>query len=57
MRCKHFFVTWEASFPRGCRAYGFKSAAVPAQYVKNVTGTPCQLFAPKPARRDPPTRR
>ena len=41
--CQHFYVTWEADRPRGCRAYGFKSANWPSQVVLNESGRPCQL--------------
>ncbi|QAV25591.1 uracil-DNA glycosylase [Neobacillus thermocopriae] len=39
--CKHFYVTWDAQMPRGCRAFGFKSATLPSIVVKQSSGTPC----------------
>ena len=49
MRCLHFFVTYEPARPRGCRAYGFKSLAIPSQVVLTTSGSPCQLFSPRGA--------
>lgn len=46
-RCQHYFVTWEAHRPHGCRAYGFKSPYMPSQVVKRTTGEECALFTPK----------
>ena len=45
--CRHFFVTWDAAAPRGCRAFGFKTRQMPAQVVQASSGQPCQLFEPK----------
>ncbi|MBE2905201.1 uracil-DNA glycosylase [Anoxybacillus flavithermus] len=45
--CKHFYVTWDAQMPRGCRAFGFKSAALPSIVVKQSSGTPCMKFVKK----------
>lgn len=47
-RCAHYYVTWDESFPRGCRALGFKSRTLPALVVKNSSGMPCQMYRPKP---------
>ncbi len=46
--CRHFFITYQAGQPRGCRAYGFKSRQMPWQVVLASSGKPCQLFVPKP---------
>lgn len=46
-KCKHFYTTWEPRFPRGCRAYGFKSHHIPADYVLHASGQPCMKFAEK----------
>ncbi|MFC0525172.1 hypothetical protein ACFFGV_16445 [Pontibacillus salicampi] len=45
-RCAHFHTTWNPSFPRGCKAYGFKTKELPSVYVFKVTGTPCMQFEP-----------
>ncbi|MCZ0754089.1 uracil-DNA glycosylase [Anoxybacillus sp. J5B_2022] len=46
-RCQHFYITWDRQFPRGCRAYNFKSAALPSVVVKQSSGTTCLKFAAK----------
>ena len=43
-RCEHYFVTWEAKKPHGCRAYGFKGQQIPSIVVFQSTGTDCNLF-------------
>ena len=48
MNCRHFFVTWEKTHPRGCRAYGFKSRQMPSMVVLSQSGTPCLSFDQKP---------
>lgn len=55
--CRHYFVTWEAERPRGCRAYGFKCLAWPSAVVERESGRPCGLFEPREAPRPPATRR
>jgi len=54
LHCGHYFVTWEASRPRGCRAYGFKSEALPSAVVLESSGEPCQLFERRPGKQPPP---
>ncbi len=46
-RCEHYFVTWEAAKPNGCRAYGFKSQQIPSLVVFQSSGTDCSLFKEK----------
>lgn len=43
-RCKFYFVTWEKNKPHGCKAYGFKSLALPAIVVKQSSGVDCSFF-------------
>lgn len=47
IKCKHFYVTWDPRFPRGCRAYGFKTSRYPAAVVQASSGMPCMQFARK----------
>ncbi|MBF0178489.1 MAG: hypothetical protein HQM03_00525 [Magnetococcales bacterium] len=49
LKCRHFQVTWEPDYPRGCRAMGFKTALWPWQEVLRSSGEPCLRFEPKPA--------
>ena len=46
-KCKHFYITWEQSFPRGCKAMGFKSKEMPADVVYQSSGMECMRFEEK----------
>ncbi len=48
LHCIHYFVTWDADKPRGCRAYEFKAAELPSDVVLSSSGEPCQFFDRKP---------
>ena len=43
-RCRHFYVTYDPSLPRGCRAYGFKSKEWPTRVVLESSGSHCKQF-------------
>ncbi len=43
-RCVHFYVTWDENFPRGCKAYGFKSRNIPSVDVYRSSGMKCLRF-------------
>ena len=43
-RCRAYYVTWEAEHPHGCRAFGFKSKALPSRVVEESSSRPCVLF-------------
>jgi len=43
--CRHFYVTWDPAFPRGCRAMGFKGRQLPGEVVRRASGVACMLFA------------
>jgi len=45
--CQHFYITYDPSFPYGCRAAGFKSRRLPAKEVHASSGMACLLFAEK----------
>jgi hypothetical protein len=47
MKCRYFYVTWDTNFPRGCKAYGFKSQTMPSLTVLSSSGLPCLHFEPK----------
>jgi len=40
-------VTWDKIAPHGCRAYGFKSKAMPNFVVKQNSGEECLSFKDK----------
>lgn len=46
--CQHYFITWDASFPCGCRAMEFKSKRLPHLDVLESSGAPCLKFELKP---------
>lgn len=47
-KCKHFYVTYDPQIPRGCKAYGIKTASIPSQVVKRANGgSECIGFEPK----------
>ncbi|QFF97878.1 uracil-DNA glycosylase [Psychrobacillus glaciei] len=46
-KCRHFFTTWDASNPRGCKAYGFKTKELPSALVNRTSGMECLKFEPK----------
>jgi hypothetical protein len=51
LQCRHYYITWDASFPYGCRAMDFKSRRKPQLDVQESSGAPCLHFVPR--RRDP----
>ncbi len=46
--CAHYFITYDASFPYGCKLLGIKSRRQPQLEVIEATGKPCQGFEPSP---------
>lgn len=46
-KCKYYYITWDVSFPKGCKFYGFKSLNLPYILVKQSTGLSCDKFTPK----------
>ncbi|AUH50246.1 hypothetical protein CXB49_05125 [Chromobacterium sp. ATCC 53434] len=46
-RCRHYFVTYDPSFPYGCRAMGFSSKRAPCLDMLGASGQPCMRFQPK----------
>ena len=49
-KCKHFYITWDKSFPNGCKVFGFKSRNMPSAAVFESSGQNCQAFEKKPER-------
>nr|WP_240547743.1 uracil-DNA glycosylase [Paenibacillus lignilyticus] len=47
MQCLHYYVTWDPKFPRGCKAFKFKSSAMPSAAVLTSSGKPCMNFEAK----------
>jgi len=49
--CQHFYITYDPSFPYGCRAPGFKSRLLPSKEMFASSGMECQLFLEKEKKR------
>lgn len=47
IKCKNYYVTWDNSFPKGCKLFGFKSRQLPSVLVKQATGSECKNFEEK----------
>lgn len=45
--CRHYYITFDANAPYGCRVYGFKSKLTPSIAVYQSSGMHCTLFQPK----------
>lgn len=54
--CKHFFVTWDQNNPKGCKAFGFKTAKMPSMVVFETSGERCLKFEAKKSDSNPPTK-
>jgi hypothetical protein len=44
LKCVHFRVTWDPSFPRSCTVFGIKSRRLPSHEVFAATGHQCPAF-------------
>jgi hypothetical protein len=44
LQCRHFFVTWDTTFPRGCRVFEVKTRELPSRVVYRATGKHCPAF-------------
>ena len=47
MKCKYFYITWDKTFPNGCKLFGFKGPRMPSFTVFEATGATCTNFLPK----------
>jgi hypothetical protein len=47
LRCRHFKITWEPSFPRACLLFGVKCRNLPSMEVFLSTGKHCFAFETK----------
>ncbi len=47
LNCRHYYVTWDKNFPRGCKAMGFKTRYSPAGEVYRSSGLRCLSYSPK----------
>ena len=44
LKCAHFKVTWDLTFPRGCEIFSIKSVNLPSHEVFRATGAHCPSF-------------
>jgi len=44
LKCIHFRITWEPSFPRACDLFGVKCRNLPSHEVFAATGRHCPSF-------------
>lgn len=47
LKCKYYYVTWDASAAHGCKIIAFKSHIIPSLVVLKNTGMKCQMFEDK----------
>ena len=52
LKCLHFTVTWDPSFPRSCAVFGIKSRDLPSAEVFRATGRHCPAFEKSPRIKD-----
>lgn len=45
--CRHFYVTWDPNFPKGCKAFQFKTRRLPSQEVMKASGQACLKYEKK----------
>ena len=48
LNCRHYRITWDPNFPKGCRAMGFKTRQWPWMEVLRTSGETCMKFQEKP---------
>ena len=53
LQCAHYYITWDVTFPYGCRAIGFKTKRRPQLDVLQNSGASCLAFEPRPPAPDP----
>ncbi|PIQ03209.1 MAG: uracil-DNA glycosylase [Piscirickettsiaceae bacterium CG_4_9_14_3_um_filter_43_564] len=46
-KCRHFYITWDANQPKGCKAFRFKTKFMPSTLVFETSGHDCLKFSPK----------
>jgi hypothetical protein len=45
--CRHYYITYDALTPNGCRLHAFESKMMPHMMVKKESGEECLAFEPK----------
>jgi len=52
-QCHHFYITWDASFPYGCKAFKMKSKRIPSLEVFDASKEHCHLYKTKQKEKKP----
>jgi len=47
-RCRHYYVSWNPSYPHGCRAFQMVTRMLPSLAVIRESGSPCLYEERKP---------
>ncbi|WP_024831313.1 hypothetical protein [Ruminiclostridium josui] len=47
LKCKYYFITYDARMPYGCRLFGFKGRQMPSVSVRQSSGNDCQGYDEK----------
>ncbi len=45
--CRHFYITWDAKTPNGCRLFGIKCKDSPSKIIASAGQGECKGFEPK----------
>lgn len=46
-QCRHFYITWDAKMPNGCRRFGIQCRDLPTKVVAQAGLGDCQGFEAK----------
>jgi hypothetical protein len=46
-QCRHFYVTWDAKTPNGCRQFGIQCRDLPSKIIASAGQGECQGFEEK----------
>jgi hypothetical protein len=46
-KCRHYYVTWDKTYPHGCKAMKFKSKQLPCIDVRISSHRECLLISKK----------
>jgi hypothetical protein len=52
LKCRHYYVTYDPRYPRGCHRYGMQTKAFPSDVVKRESGEDCLSFEDKNAKKN-----
>ena len=50
-KCKHYYITWDTTFPNGCKKLNFKTKFMPSIEVYQASGQECLYFESKETNR------